>query len=535
MALILSVNLPNDPPDPVAPDIFPVYSALETEYGDTGTRLDILTAIIENDGGLAQTISEADLEEGATSANGMNRIIVDLVAAMDLAADGVIDTADVEAINAEIQGDPDLLAEWTDLHGDDEAGVETGFHTVQNDGAVSRMFGLNAVNTLADGIYHLGFEIDEESGRFVNEDGNLNAPVSGVAEALTYFLGDVSTTGSGLDAIVDAAMTDDGLARRTWAGDIVEGAQAADGMNHIVVDVIAELGLGDDGRISTDDVLALNAHIQGSEALLEAWTRLHGDDEGGVETGFHLIQADGATGQLGGQNLINTVADGLYHLGFAIDPATQRFENEDGNLNAATGQVATWLNHFLYDLDAVYGTAVADRLVGADIAEEMFGEDGNDAIFADDGNDTVDGGAGNDTVRGWFGDDRIDGGSGNDRIGADAGADTITGGAGRDVMDAGFDDDADIFVFAPGDTGITGDTIDVVRNFDPSDEDLIDLTAFGGLVFVEDGNFTDIGQVSFVDGFVLLNLDEGSSGDRIADAAIRVESAEILDAADFLL
>ena len=44
---------------------------------------------------------------------------------------------------------------------------------------------------------------------------------------------------------------------------------------------------------------------------------LHGDDEDGEETGFHLVQNDGAKTRLfGDENAIDTVADGIYHLGF---------------------------------------------------------------------------------------------------------------------------------------------------------------------------------------------------------------------------
>ena len=41
-----------------------------------------------------------------------------------------------------------------------------------------------------------------------------------------------------------------------------------------------------------------------------------GDDENGAETGFHLVQNDGANTKFFGQNLDPTVADRMYHLGF---------------------------------------------------------------------------------------------------------------------------------------------------------------------------------------------------------------------------
>ena len=44
-------------------------------------------------------------------------------------------------------------------------------------------------------------------------------------------------------------------------------------------------------------------------------------------------------------NAINTVADGIYHMGFEI--VCDRFLNEDGNRNASLEDVAFWLNELL--------------------------------------------------------------------------------------------------------------------------------------------------------------------------------------------
>ena len=78
----------------------------------------------------------------------------------------------------------------------------------------------------------------------------------------------------------------------------------------------------------------------------EKWAALHGDDECREETGFHLVQDDGARTQIfGDDNAIDTVVDGLYHLGFGI--RDNRLLNEDGNANANLRDVAFWLNEFL--------------------------------------------------------------------------------------------------------------------------------------------------------------------------------------------
>ena len=47
----------------------------------------------------------------------------------------------------------------------------------------------------------------------------------------------------------------------------------------------------------------------------------------------------------GGHNAVNTVADGIDHLGFAID--CDRRQNEDGNNNVSLERVAYWLDELL--------------------------------------------------------------------------------------------------------------------------------------------------------------------------------------------
>jgi Ca2+-binding RTX toxin-like protein len=132
---------------------------------------------------------------------------------------------------------------------------------------------------------------------------------------------------------------------------------------------------------------------------------------------------------------------------------------------------------------------------------------------------------------GGDGDDRLEGGAGNDVMLGGRGGDTFVGGAGKDVMLAGVDTEVDVFVFAPGDTGATLSTIDRIAQFDARGEDMIDLTAFGGLEFVPDGRFNGLGQVTALENFVLI-LDKA---DPSAIGVIRVIANEPLDAADFIL
>jgi hypothetical protein len=330
-------------------------STVTMPVGSTRTGLDQLVSLITADPGLLKKVSAADLADGAAAADAMNVMIVQAIRATGIANNGNITAGDVRDLNAWLRAN--RLTEWTALHGDDENCVETGFHKVQNDGASTQLYGKNAVNTVADGIYHLGFEIDDN--RLQNEDGNQNASLSHVATWLGSLLaGDLTagvlvnsavnpyrsgTTGTGLDQLVNLITADEGLNKKVATSEIFAGATAADGMNALLVEAIRTTGVANNGDISQADLRDLNTWLR-SHRLTE-WTALHGDDEDAGETGIHLVQNDGATTVLFGRNAVNAVADGIFHLGFQIDG--NRLQNEDGNDNASLESVSGWLNSLL--------------------------------------------------------------------------------------------------------------------------------------------------------------------------------------------
>jgi Ca2+-binding RTX toxin-like protein len=280
-----------------------------------------------------------------------------------------------------------------------------------------------------------------------------------------------------LDSVLEAILVDAGL---NPAGNVarhaqtVDGARAAAGLDLIIRDAINATGVARDGDISVADVIRLNAWIRADAGRLADWTRLHGDDENGVATGFHLIQNDGGTTQFRGQNFVNTVLDGIYHLGFAIENG--RFQNEDGDQNATLADVANWLNAFALGNHNVNGTAGNDVInsgtssaIFADFDNEIFragagddtvnagagndvayggtgndvlnGQAGNDTLYGEEGNDTLNGGDGNDQLHGGAGNDVLDGGAGNDDLFGGAGADSLSGGIGNDVIYGGAGND----------------------------------------------------------------------------------------------
>ena len=303
--------------------------------------LDQLVEAIYNDPGLEGRISQQDIEAGAQAAAAMNNIITEAVNDEGAMDDGVITADEVRDINTYIIARYEQ--EWIDLHGDDEGGVESGFHYVQNDGAILRYRGDNLINTVADGIYHLGFEIQGDT--LLNEDGNPNATVDQVAEWLTQFYTDHSTTGTGLDRITDIIMADKGLDKNIPDAEIAEGADNANKMNEVIDEAIRVGDLADDKEISVDDISYINKYIQSKYP--NQWTEWHGDDTPTEETGFHLVQNDGASTRMFGKNFVNKVADGIYHLGFDIEG--DYILNEDGNRNASLEDLASWVEYFYVD------------------------------------------------------------------------------------------------------------------------------------------------------------------------------------------
>ena len=324
--------------------------------GTTGTKLDMLINVILTDRGLLKNVPTSDLRAGATTADKMNHLIVEAIKAEGLGNDKKLTTADIRTMNNYLVANH--VQEWAELHGDDEEGEETGYHRIQNDGATTRMYADNVMNTIADGIYHLGFATNR-SDRLLNEDGNANQRFEKVAWWLNSSLRNdleegkfvnpdykevTGETGTAFDQIIPYIYNDEGLLYRVSMEDIREGARTANEMNKLIVEAIKTTGVAQDNYISIDDVKALNSYLVTNYA--STWAELHGDDEDNEETGYHRIQNDGAVGVMNNRNTINSLADGIYHLGFPTR-FKNNLENEDGNKNVSFSNVAYWLNKSL--------------------------------------------------------------------------------------------------------------------------------------------------------------------------------------------
>lgn len=443
-----------------------IYSSSPTAgVGSTGTGLDQWVELIGTDPSLAGNGDAVAIAAGGQAADALNHLILAAARAVGADADGVFTAAEVVAMNAWIRADAQRLAEWTRLHGDDhdvgDVREESGFHLVQNNRAGTSYRGDNLIDTVIDGVYHLGFEIRD--GAFVNEDGTANATVQQVADWLTQFHVDRATTGTRLDQIPTLIQADWRLAVfNTWA-DIAAGQAAADALNHLILDGLKALGVTLGGTITPADVVALNAWIRADAGRLARFVALHGDDEDGEETGFHRVQNDGNTTTAFHNDLVDTIADGLYHFGFEIRDG--RFVNEDGDANARLTDAARWLNYFYKGARLVDGGQGWDTLVlpGSAGPDEIIGHPGADIVDAGDGADLIWGYAGDDTIRAGAGDDQIHAGSGND---------VIDGGEGSDLyvvnpdLPEGWSGSYDLYA----DTGTTG--VDVLVTQGAGDVDV---------------------------------------------------------------
>ncbi len=341
--------------------ILPSFSYAQTNtVGDSSViGLNKIVEIIQNDKRLNRRVNnEGEIQIAIESVQGMNKILIEAIIQTGVANDKHISIADTREINDYIFHN--YAEAWRELHGDDDEGEETGFHLVVNDGARSKLFGKNAINRVADSIYHLGFETHLKN-RLLNEDENKNASFKRVAEWLNALLKEdleagrlanpnitevVGETGTGLDQAIEIIYNDKGLQRRISTGDMRIGARSANKMSTMLLEAIDQTNVGATGTFTKEEMKSVNRYLVTNYA--DIWRNIHGDDEDNQETGYHKVQSDGAKTKLFGKNAINRVFDGIFHLGFET-PHKNRLVNEDGNKNASFKRVASWLTELLAD------------------------------------------------------------------------------------------------------------------------------------------------------------------------------------------
>jgi Ca2+-binding RTX toxin-like protein len=234
-------------------------------------------------------------------------------------------------------------------------------------------------------------------------------------------------------------------------------------------------------------------------------------------SGYHYVQNNGATTDFFGRNLVDTVGDGIYHLGFEIRDG--HFLNEDGDPNASLFDVATWLNFFYGQAPVVLGDEGANRISGDERSEQINAGGCDDNVTAGAGNDLVYGGWGNDRIAGDDGNDLIYGGSGNDSLAGGSGDDTFrvsghNGGGfeGYDSYDGGSGKDRIVAYGGKVDIGMAA--------FGPGNSvEIVDVSAVTGAVRIVgdwQNNRLDFSTTTFVG---KLTIDGGGGQDSIIGSA----------------
>lgn len=476
---------------------------LPSNATDYAEALKSMIAALSGDAGLKANVTPVDMSYGLSSARALNKILATVIDETGVNKDGVITRADIEAISDAIQGNASTLSSFTAFHGT-EVGVESGFHLLQNDGAVQVFQGQNAVNTVIDAIYHIGFAYSGDN--LVDQNGSLSHTTVDVAGWLNYFLNGVN--------LVYGTGGDDYLTSGTYSEKFITAA-----------DEVFDAGAGNDQIYAGDGDDIVNAGF--------------GDDRSTGGFGRDVINggagADQVWGEAGNDKINGEDDNDTLNGGLGVDIVS------GGNGN-----------------DIVSGNEGSDRLTGGLGDDVMYGGEGNDIVTGNDGNDTMSGYIGDDVLNGMDGDDSIDGSDGNDRLdggeGADIlsggnGEDDLTGGIGKDSLQAGEgadiyrggagadiltlwdgDDARDVLVFEAGDSGLTLTSIDTVNGF-ASGQDVINLRSFGSGMTFENLDFAGGHASVYFDGHYL-RID--SDGDRASDLIIQFNSVVAMVEADFL-
>ena len=198
--------------------------------------------------------------------------------------------------------------------------------------------------------------------------------------------------------------------------------------------------------------------------------------------------------------------------------------------------------------DTLLGGAGGDRLYGQDGDDELNGEDGDDMLMdtggndvlsggagrdillAGDGQDTLSGGDGDDQLRGEAGQDRLSGNDGDDELRGDTGEDALFGGRGADFLHGGEGADtlsggegadtltggagADLFLIQ------TGSLTDTITDFNQTEGDRIDLTAFGASVDAVSVVRSGDDLILSGDGFSVVMLNAGAAAFPVEEAVL---------------
>ena len=298
-------------------------------------NLTALSVAISADPGLRANTPLSQIQLGMTAVAGLNTVLLQTIAATRVNDDGLITEADMQVISTAVFNNPAAWQQFILGHGNDNGTVETGFHHLQGDGGTLIFQGRNFIDTVADAIYHYGFDI--RNGRYFNEDGNDNELTADVAGWLNYFLNGVNVVhGSGLN---------DELGTGTYSNFFAKARNET---------FLA--GAGND-KIWAGD---------GDDKVMGGL----GNDTSGAGVGNDSMYGETGNDTLWGEDGRDTLfgGDGVDNLG-------------GGKHN-----------------DLLYGGTGDDRLYGEDSDDWLFGDTGNDMLSGGEGIDRLRGGVGADKL-----------------------------------------------------------------------------------------------------------------------------------------
>lgn len=186
--------------------------------------------------------------------------------------------------------------------------------------------------------------------------------------------------------------------------------------------------------------------------------------------------------------------DGLSFVGLDGD-----FTGEAGQIRVSNSYGYSYSNGFTYLEIDINGDKNADyrlSVTGSELALEetspgslVFQLAADLSLIGTDGNDTLAGGNGDDYLYGGGGDDIVSGGYGDDSLWGADGNDVLRGGLGKDFLVGG--EGQDRFVYTSLEEIGSGGNSDRIQ--DATSENLIDLSAIGGLSYVGIGkDFTGV-------------------------------------------